>query len=101
MNWRFCQPLFSKSEKPVAFDYFHGGFALTPGWGDPMGVIMVRKPDIGSVESSEILGQEEGIFRCRECQEMSELVSLWVILIPAGELPFLSADLVCRDLSIN
>ena len=67
----------------MAFDYFHRGFALTPVRRDRMGVIVVRKSDVGSVESSEILGQKEGIFRRRECQEPPEFVSLWVILIPA------------------
>ena len=66
-----------------------------------MGVVVIRIADVGTIQSGDILGQRQGIFRRRERQQASELAPLRIVRVPARELPFLSTDLGGGDLSIQ
>ena len=66
-----------------------------------MGVVVIRIADVGTIQSGDILGQRQGIFRLWERQQATEFAPLRIVRVPTGELPFLSTDLGGSDLSIQ
>ena len=85
----------------MIFDRFYGSFAPRPSRRDPMGVVVIRIADVGTIQSGDILGQRQGIFRLWERQQATEFAPLRIVRVPTGELPFLSTDLGGSDLSIQ
>jgi len=84
----------------MVFDRFYGSFASGPSRRDPMGVVVIRIADVGTIQLGDILGQRQGIFRLLERQQAAEFAPLGIIRVPTRELPFLETDLSRGDLSI-
>jgi len=85
----------------VITQHLDGSLTLAPIRFNTMSVIVVCITNIGTLKIHDVLGEHLGILCLGKIEKTTKLAPLRVIVIPAGELPLLSANLSSTDLALN